>query len=166
MRYLFWAALVVASFAATGCETKTCTEIGCGNHLSLTVSRADGSFPSGVHQVDVTADGVTRSCTFTFAGSVVNPACPSGSFVSVNQATTCTETRTGNSVSLRCDPIPGQFVESVSVFGTPRELRIVQSVDGVVLLDQSLSPTYKLARPNGPDCEPVCQQASVALTLQ
>jgi len=158
--------MVVASlFAAAGCETKVCTEIGCVNQLSVTVTRADGSFPSGVHQVDVTADGVTRSCTFTFAGSVVSTACPSGLFLSVNQATTCTEMRTPTAVSLRCDPIPRQFVEVLSMSGMPRDVRVVQSMDGVALLDQSIAPTYKQSRPNGPGCEPLCEQASATLTL-
>ena len=72
----------------------------------------------------------------------------------------------GNSVSQRCDPIPGQFIEGCALQGTPTNVRIVQMVDGVVLLDESIAPTYKVVYPNGPDCDPGCKQASASLTLQ
>jgi hypothetical protein len=38
-------------------------------------------------------------------------------------------------------------------------------VDGQVILDTDLTPTYKESRPNGPTCGPVCKQASVDLDL-
>ncbi len=157
---------VVAVVAVAGCEEKACTLRGCVDQFSATLSRADGSFVAGAHQVDVIADGVTMSCTFNFAGGGVVATCPSGLDVTVGPATTCTEIRTGNSVSLRCDPIPGQFVEQLSLRGTPRQLRVMQSVAGVVLLDQAMSPTYEAAYPNGPECGSPCQQASATLTLQ
>jgi hypothetical protein len=164
MRYLRWA-MVMVVLALAGCEGKVCTLRGCSDQFSATLTRADGSFPAGAHQIDITADGVTMSCTFNFAGSAVVATCPSGLDVTVGPATTCTEIRTGNSVSLRCDPIPGQFVEQLSLRGTPRALRVVQSVAGVTLLDQSMAPIYEAAYPNGPECGSPCQQASATLTL-
>jgi len=95
----------------------------------------------------------------------VSAACSSGLFVSVNPATTCTEMHTATAVSVRCDPIPGQFIEVLSLFGMPRDVRVVQSIDGVVVIDQSIAPTYTQSRPNGPGCEPLCEQAAVMLTL-
>lgn len=165
MRYLRWA-MVAAVFAVVGCESKVCTLRGCTDQFSATLSRADGSFPSGAHQIDVTADGVTMSCTFSFMGGGVVATCPSGLDVTVGPATTCSEIRMGDTVSLRCDPIPGQFIERLTLRGTPRALRVLQSVAGVTLLDQAMAPIYEAAYPNGPECEPVCQQASETLTLQ
>jgi hypothetical protein len=166
MRQLLCDLVVLAAFGSAGCDSKACTTIGCSDQFSATLTRADGSFPAGVHKLDVTADGVMLSCSFTFAGADVFAACPGGLSVSVVTATTCTEIRMGDTVSLRCDPIPGQFIERLSVQGTPRALRIVQSVDEVALMDQTAAPTYQAARPNGADCEPVCQQASATFTLQ
>jgi len=152
-------------FAVAGCEEKACTLRGCTDQFSATLTRADGSFPAGAHQIDVTADGVIMSCTFNFAGSGVVATCPTGLDVTVAPATTCTEIRMGDSVSLRCDPIPGKFVEQLSLRGTPSQLHLVQSVDGVALLDQAMAPTYEGAYPNGPECGATCQQASATLTL-
>jgi hypothetical protein len=163
MRYLLLT-LFVASLA--GCETKVCTLRGCSNQFSATVSRADGSFPNGVHQVDVTVDGVSLSCAFTFAGGTAPPTCSPDLMLTVAPAERCTETRTGNSVSLRCDPIPGQFVERISLQGTPGELRVVQTVDGVALLDEAMVPAYQAVYPNGPECGGACQQATASWTLQ
>jgi hypothetical protein len=156
---------MVASFAAAGCDSKTCTLRGCSDQFSATLTRADGSFPAGAHQIDVIADGVTLSCTFNFAGSGVVATCSPGLDVTVGPATTCTEIRMGDSVSFRCDPIPGQFVERLTLRATPSQLRVVQSVDGVALLDQAMAPTYEAAYPNGPECGSPCQQASATLSL-
>ena len=166
MRYLRWAGvMVVASLAMAGCESKSCALRGCSNQFSATLSRADGSFPAGAHRVDIIADGVTMSCAFNFAGSGVVATCPSGLDVTVGPAETCMEFRSGNGVGYRCDPIPGQFIERLTLRATPSQMRVVQSVDGVALLDQAMAPTYEAAYPNGPECEPVCQQATATLSL-
>ena len=166
MTYLGWAGvMVVASFAVAGCESKACTLRGCTNQFSATLSRADGSFPAGAHQVDVIADGVAMSCTFTFAGSGVTATCPAGLDLTVGPAETCMEVRSGNSVGYRCDPIPGQFIERLTLRATPTQLRLVQSVDGVAVLDEAMAPSYEAAYPNGPECGSPCQQASATLSL-
>ena len=164
MRYLCLA-LVVASFAAAGCEEKACTTRGCTNQFSATLRRADGSFPVGAHRIDVIAGDVTLSCTFNFADGGVTATCPSGLDVTVGPATMCTEFQMGNSVGFRCDPIAGQFVEQLSLRATPTQLRVVQMVDGVVVLDEAMAPTYEAVYPNGPECGSPCQQASATLTL-
>ena len=164
MRYL-GLVLVVASFAAAGCEQKACTLRGCTDQFSATLRRADGSFPAGAHRIDVIADGVTLSCTFSFADGGVTATCPPGLDVTVGPAEICTEFQTGNSVGYRCEPIPGQFVERLSLRATPSQLRVVQMVDGVVLIDEAMAPTYEAAYPNGPECGSPCQQASAMLTL-
>ena len=108
--------VVCAAFGAAGCSTKICTEIGCADGFSASVRRADGSFPSGLHRVEVLVGGVTETCTFMFAETSpgigrVSAQCPSGRLgVMVENAPLCTETRTDTSVSIHCDPIPGQFV--------------------------------------------------------
>ena len=86
--------------------------------------------------------------------------------VVVENAPICTETRTDTSVSIHCDPIPGQFVETIGLTGTPAQVHVWQYVDDAAILDAAAAPTYAEARPNGPECAPVCRQASASWTLQ
>jgi hypothetical protein len=64
-----------------------------------------------------------------------------------------------------CTPVPGKLAETVTSSASPPQSGIKQTVNGAVALDESVTPTYQSHRPNGPDCEPVCWTAGVALTL-
>jgi hypothetical protein len=157
---------------ASGCTgVKSCTLIGCFDQFSASVRRADGSFPSGSHRVEVLADGTSLTCTFTFpaadpsGGGYVYATCPSGLSVSVSPALTCTEVTTATTRSQQCDPIPGQFVESITFIGTPGQIHVWQYVDDAGILDATAAPSYQSSQPNGPDCEPTCHQASASWTL-
>jgi hypothetical protein len=126
----------------------------------------------GTHQIDVTADGVTLSCTFTFPaqklpnGFDASPQCPPGLTVRVGPATMCTPLPPAAGVSgLRCEPILGQTQETITVPGTPVQVRVRQTVDGAVVLDQSVTPVYATNQPNGPGCEPTCHQAGAEWSL-
>src|SRR4029079_7339589 len=108
----------LTAFVAAGCSSTACTNIGCTDTFTATVKSADGSFPIGMHRVEILAGGATVTCTVAFAetspgiGGIFAP-CPSGLAVMVGNAQLCTETHMGNSVSQRCDPIPGEFVERI-----------------------------------------------------
>ena len=43
----------------------------------------------------------------------------------------------------RCDPIPGQFVETITVAGTPGQVHAWQYVDDVAILDAAAAPSYR-----------------------
>lgn len=169
-RVVRWAAWILLTgglvFGAAGCFSKACTLVGCADQFSVELARADGTFPAGAHQVEVVADGVPVTCTFTFplavlpSGGTASPTCAPGLNVTVFPTTSCTEVRNGSSVSLRCDPIDGQWTEHIDVMGTPSEVQIRQTLDDQLLLDRTAMPVYQATRPNGPDCEPVCRQAS------
>ena len=60
-----------------------------------------------------------------------------------------------NCTVTRCDPIPGQFVETITVAGTPGQVHAWQYVDDVAILDAAAAPSYEDYCPNGPECEPV-----------
>jgi hypothetical protein len=85
--------------------------------------------------------------------------------VDVRPVSTCTETSTPAVRKLTCTPVEGQFQEVITLAGTPAGVRVRQSVDGSALFDQSASPVYAVNRPNGPDCEPTCHQATVAWSI-
>ena len=160
-----------ATLIANACSG-VCTSVGCQPGFSAKVHRADGSFPSGTHQIAIVVDGVSLTCTFAFplpmvaGGGTSQPTCPSGMTVWVLPATDCTETNSGSSGTETCTDIPGQFVEWITLTGTPAEVQAQQSVDGTVILDATVTPTYQEVAPNGVECGPICHQALVDWPLQ
>ena len=169
---LFVGVWLASGAALAGCfASKTCTLRGCQDQFHATVASTDGSIPSGMHVVDVTADGVTISCTFQVplvqqpGGGTVAPQCPQGLNVFIGQASTCTETDTASSKSLTCVPIAGHFFEDITVTGKPTQLHVRLTVNGVAVLDRSETPGYTQSQPNGPTCNPVCQQADSQWTF-
>ncbi|HEY7373711.1 MAG TPA: hypothetical protein VIF57_16230 [Polyangia bacterium] len=157
--------------AAPACASKTCSTVGCFDQFTAKVQRADGSFPSGAHRIDVVADGVSLSCTFDFpiealpGGGAAAPTCSSGLTAFVGPATVCTQATVSGGSTYTCDPIPGQYVESIALAGTPAQLHASQSVDGASILDVVAAPSYQDVQPNGPECGTVCRQASASWTL-
>jgi len=150
--------LLGGAAAVGGCGGKACKLVGCSDGFSASVRSADGSFPSGLHRIEVLADSAALTYTFTFpleVGSI--PVC-GGFSVMVFSATTCTDTR--------CDPIPGQFFETITVPGTPGQVHAWQYVDDAAILDAAAAPSYQDLAPNGVECGPVCRQASASWTLQ
>ena len=149
--------LLGGAAAAGGCGGKVCTLIGCGYGLTASVHSADGRFPSGMHRIELMADGNTWTCTFAYPAALqMQPLC-SGIRVEFLTETICTETR--------CDPIPGQYVETITVAGTPGQVHVWQYVDDVPILDAAAAPSYEESWPNGPECGPACRQASLSRTL-
>jgi hypothetical protein len=65
----------------------------------------------------------------------------------------------------QCDALPGQFTELMLLKGTPQSVRVQQSVGGMVIMDKSVTPSYKMNEPNGLGCPPVCEQAAVQWTI-
>lgn len=168
--------VVALCLSLAGCDggpfrSKACTLIGCHDQFSATVTASSAEFPAGEHTVTVTTEAGTMSCSFvvplemTAGGGVKAPSCMPGLTVSVGPGTVCTEMVDGGVRSLRCDPIPGQLKETISVSGAPSSVRVQQSVAGTTILDRSVTPTYNESRPNGPGCDPLCRQAGVEWTV-
>jgi hypothetical protein len=110
-----------------------------------------------MHRIELLVDGTSLTCTFAYPLEMqLQPVC-SGFSVGFLPEMPCTDTR--------CDAIPGRFVETITVSGTPGQLHAWQYVGDTPILDAAAAPSYEEHRPNGPECEPVCRQASVAWTL-
>jgi hypothetical protein len=169
MKALSLIAAVLVSLA--GC-TKTCTEIGCGDQLHVGVANEDGSYTPGTHLLEVTADGVLLSCTFPLppgtaaGGAIASPLCSPGLQLFAHPLAHCTTSATATTVSQTCTPIEGTIQEQITVNGTPATVRLRQTVDGTVIFDRTITPTYKSSQPNGPGCEPICRQASAEWTFE
>ena len=167
----------MATIVNFGCRgipgaTKACTLIGCEDGFNAMVTNGPAGFPVGMHEINVTADGATVSCTFVFpfpklpSGADSGPECPSGLMVFVGPAVACTQFQPGpGAVGERCNPIAGQTKETISIPGTPAHVRVRQTTNGVVVLDESVTPVYASNQPNGPGCDPICHQAGAEWML-
>jgi hypothetical protein len=169
MKALGLMALVLLSLA--GC-TKTCTEIGCFDQFFVRVANEDGSYTPGTHVLEVTADGVLLSCTFPLppdtvgGGGIASPVCSPGLDVFAGPLANCTTSSNATTVSQTCTPIEGTIQEQITVNGTPATVRLRQTVDGSVVFDRTITPTYKSSRPNGPGCEPLVTPSAGWCSIQ
>ena len=169
-------AIVALAAGALGCDggaigspfggEMACTDIGCSDQFSASVTIDATLVPAGTHTVDVVADGAAMSCTFSFPPADSSSAqCSGGLTLFVQPATVCTTTQTPTYSSQQCQPIDGKFTESIWVSGTPGVVQVRQLVGGTVVLDQTVSPAYQTNQPNGPGCAPICHQGGAEWTI-
>jgi hypothetical protein len=107
------------------------------------------------------------TCNFTFSPATSDTALGQcGELtVMISPVLVCIDTTTEAGVVHMCDRVPGQFVESITLTGTPGQVHAWQYVNDVAILDAATAPVYQENRPNGPGCGPVCRQASVSWML-
>lgn len=111
------------------------------------------------------------ACTFPFPptdsslGDAVVEQCSSGLMLVVEPAMSCTTTEIQTVTSEQCQPIDGEFTETVTVSGAPSTVQVQQLVGGTVIFDQTVSPTYQINEPNGPSGGPICHQAAATWTI-
>jgi len=161
-------ALLVAPEPA--CLGHSCSEVGCQDQFSVVLQAATASLPEGTHRIDVMADGTALSCTFEFPseaqpGVTTLAQCSPGLLLFVGPAQKCTEISNADIRGLQCVPIPEQTQEALQIPGTPSQVSITQTVNGTIILQTQATPIYKASRPNGPDCEPLCHQATLTLMI-
>lgn len=164
--------LLVAVMTA-GCpvESQSCTEIGCGDGISIELRPAEGTLDDGSYALDIVAGEQTHACSFVVPddlpvrGNLHEVQCMPRLNVYLQPESICSEQRSGDAISESCRPVPGRFMLQAQIEGTPRTLDLRLSRDGTALLEQQLTPSYETTRPNGPDCEPACEQARVQLAF-
>ena len=168
-------ALLIA-LALAGCDTdvflgKGCTDIGCGDSLSLNFNTADGSWPDGEYRLELDFAGDEQRCSFKLPESLpaqrgsVGQVCESNLRGSIFAKTVCMETRTKDAVSQSCTPLPDQWTLTLHRDGTPKTVSIRVTRDDQEVASVSQTVNYRDNRPNGPDCEPLCRQAQIELTV-
>jgi hypothetical protein len=106
--------------------------------------------PAGRHTVTVPIDGAASSCPFQLppTSNPVNDPCSAGF-----------------SFTLPDQPTDGKYTEAIVVESAATSIEIKQTLDGTVISDQTLSPSYQTIQPNGPGCGPTCHQATAAWTI-
>ena len=106
-----------------------CTLAACGVPVVITIQNSDGSTASGM-------EGEVK-----FGETTVPFKCEDGSTTTTGDVFVC---------------LGGQLYLPI----TADEFEItIRSLDGQDTFQETVRPAYVQTRPNGPDCEPVCQQA-------
>lgn len=144
-----------ALFALAGCESEgtQCTLIGCQDGLQVQLQHSS-QWPTGDYTVQVTLDNQPPvSCTVSLP------------FASVTAAATCSSAdvqlqTAGQALSADQHALTGLWIRT-----TPAKVQLVLQHNTATLLDQTLQPTYQTSRPNGPDCEPECTQATASVAV-
>jgi hypothetical protein len=148
-------ALAALAALAAGCasdtsEPKECTAIGCVGGFSL-----DFSAPlkaAGQYTVVIDADGQQTTCqaTLPFAGCSSAAPCSSGD-VLLGLSGCALPTDQHSIIGLQ---LPSKH---------PARVVVTIQRDGQPVASQGFDVTYQTSRPNGPECEPVCSQASATM---
>lgn len=144
-RFLILAsALIALPAVAASCDGlgTACTEIGCDDGITLTVTSASG-LTAGVYSISIAISGQGESASCT---------------VTVNSAAQVTDTT--------CDLVDNTASSFTVVLHTaPETLTLTLDRDGTELGKQDFMPAYKAFQPNGPDCEPTCFQADASMQI-
>jgi len=169
---------------SVGDGPKGCTRLPCSDELRITVTAEEKAIPSGFQRIDVTVDDTEISCAFPLPPATadetmrtISAECQPGLTADIGPATLCTTTRTGNSVSQTCTPIPGRIKETLHIVGMPKLVKVSQVVGAGgeergqdrgqerPVLERSETPRYGLVQPNGPGCDPTCHLAVLDWTI-
>jgi len=124
---------------------------------SLTPREADGSAP--VHTVELDVDGTRVVCP-AVSLEARSVTCSDSVALQLADEVECEEhVSSSGDRSQVCTPT-GLFEEMIFVNGTPAEVVVALSEEGTVTDEKTFEPRYEEAQPNGPDCGPICHQAS------
>lgn len=129
-------------------EPQACTEIGCGPSFHVEFKRA--SWPAGKVDIVVVADGTTTNCSVTLP------------FASCDSGMICDQANPPFLLELSGCALPAAQHAITGVMWSqvgPKQATITVTQDGTMLGTQMFQPTYTMSQPNGPGCEPVCNQA-------
>ena len=58
-----------------------------------------------------------------------------------------------------------RLTQRITVEGAPQSVEVQESIDGTSVFDKTVSPAYQTSQPNGPNCAPICRQATAAWTI-
>jgi hypothetical protein len=144
--------------------------MACFDGVNFIIGPASGDLIAGTHTITVEADGNVMTCTFDYplvslpGGGSEPIECQNGLSVTIAPLQSCVEEKSKESTSYTCTPIPNSNQERIFFRGTPNQISVAQSVDGSLILNQTITPTYIASEPNGQGCG-ICRQAKVEWTL-
>jgi len=112
--------------------------------------------PAGAYTFEFEIDGAPTTCT----GSLPLAPCEQGPSV------TCTTdaVMVGES-GCAMPPAEQGFGELIFSNAHPAQVKVTVTRDGEVVGGGEFAPEYQRLQPNGPGCEPTCEQAQATLEL-
>lgn len=151
-------------------EHQVCTMLPCLDHVAIVTELSAAQAATGLHRFRIEADGTTVTCTVNHTDATATDFadCDGSASLHLGPRTQMVEVPSPvpGTVMVTAQAVPGVFQWGLELSGQPASVRVVHELNGVVLRDQSATPTYREERPNGRHCEPVCQQASITWALQ
>lgn len=152
--------------------------MGCSDRVDVVLSAPDDTWAAGTYTLRVAFDDEELRCTTVlpdaprrpeqrFPFECEPPIKDSFKFeVYFNPKSVCTETRTRNAVSESCTPVPDKYTLEFSRRDlTPRQVSVALERDGVLLVEETHTLSYRDFYPNGPDCDLPCHNAELTIEL-
>jgi len=136
-----------ASNEPAGVPAHACTEMGCINGYTVSLEPT-AHWPAGKYQFDFEVDGKKGSCS----GSLPLPACG-------QNALSCTGAAPAIAESGCALPPAEHGFADLRFDGSAQKVNIKVMRNGKQLAKRDFQPAYKKVQPNGPDCEPICDNA-------
>jgi hypothetical protein len=139
-----------------------CRQRGCDtSRVELRGPLAPADAALGTHTFTVVADGRSTTCDVEVTSTAARALehCPFALIASVGPTMKVVETREGDVVAAREEPVPGMFKWSVRLGGEPARVRVVHRFEGRTVLDAAPELRYAPDYPNGPACPPACRKA-------
>jgi hypothetical protein len=138
--------------SAPTAEPVACTKKGCMSTLTLE-TKLSAPKP-GKYDVEVVAGDHKGHCEITFP----YPKCDT-------PATRCEGTLPIMANEEGCDLPPAQQVLPKLVIGeTPKSAAVKVTFAKKTIIEKKIDPTYREQRPNGPNCDPVCQTGEATVS--
>jgi hypothetical protein len=140
--------------AAAGCSDspQACTEIGCTDGLTISFEKTSATWEPGMYSVDIDADGKKITCTTQIPLVGSSPS-------------SCNDASVLLGVSGSALPEAQHALSDLIFKNTPAKVTVTMSRDGAMVITKDFAPTYKKSQPNGPGCEPICNNASDSLQV-
>lgn len=140
--------------------------IGCTDQANITAQLSAEQARAGEHRFTIVVDGTTVRCQL----SHTNPSepayaqCDGAVSLSLGPRMEMVEVPSPvpGTVMATSRAVPGAFEWSAGIQGRPATVQVIHELDGAVLRDQTVAPTYTPTRPNGDRCDPECQVALIA----
>jgi hypothetical protein len=136
---------------------ESCTSMGCVDGLHIVLEKAT-LWPAGNYTFAFELDGVDVTCK----GSLPLKACGSGLSMSCEPAG---KVHIGESGCAMPPEAHGFTDIQLAAGGSPRAVKLTILAEDQPLHEARLTPQYRSTRPNGEDCEPVCNSASETVRL-
>lgn len=138
---------------------KICTMIGCESGLVVDLPGAKAGtnpFTKGTYTIEVASAGSVTKCEVKLPLA----ACDKGPSVKCTGDVKVQVTESGCAL-----PADAHSLGPLRFPDAPAELEILVKKDKKLIGEGKLKPTYKTAQPNGPDCDPICNQASETIRI-